>query len=149
MNKRTYTKDFKLYRAKKDGSGCAISFSFDPKNECVWLAGAKQAGDVFLWKNNIVMKLGLADIGELISVLERRKPFAGQENSKYKSLFHQADSHTSSLKFESNSNMSISVQMRVNKGEDNNIQHSLIMTQGESSVLLVLLKDVISKIFDW
>lgn len=148
MSEKTYGKDFKLYRAKKDGSGCAMSLKYDPKNDAVWLSGAKQDGEVFDWKSNIVMKLGLSDIGELIAVLERRKSFAGQEGGKYQSLFHKAESHTSSLKFLMNDNLTVSMQMRVNK-ENNNVQHSLVLTQAESSILLVLLKDVVSKIFSW
>lgn len=94
---------FRIYRANRDNNGNAIQFETrwkeDKQNKygsefLSFLTAAKQMGvndngdGIFGWKPEqgvINCKLGLNDLGEMISVLEGRKDFVGSKGT----LFHE------------------------------------------------------------
>src|SRR5688572_11312265 len=103
----TQIKNFTVYRAKNGGGGTASQWQLSRKEKKganddkvyyyeAFLTVAKQTADdkngnaTFAWQGDknekAIVKLGEADLGELISVLERRKNSVGMKGS----LFHQS-----------------------------------------------------------
>jgi hypothetical protein len=155
MNK---PREYRVYKPKNDGKGAAsawqLSFKQDNKYNpwMMFLVMAQQTGADdngnarFDWENGLTVKLGDADVGEIIAVLEGRKDSVGQKGM----LFHQTPSGGNKvIKLERNDygyNLSVSAQDE-NKNRLGPIYHSL--TDGEATMLLVLLKQAIITMYGW
>lgn len=83
-------RDFRLYRPNQNNNGAAVAWQLSYKKEeefnkyQAFLIGANQipSGEgndnaAFAWKEGITVKLGEADLGEILSVLEGRKDSVG------------------------------------------------------------------------
>ncbi len=152
MDDKKYSKEMKIYRARNNGGGVASQWRFDKNNSCIWLEVAPQIGEDkrFDWdKAKLKIKLGEVDIGEIMSVLERRKYFVGYEKKgQQPSLFHKNDRGISLLSFkrgESGFAMRLGVKL---DGEDTRwLGHPI--TEAEAAIMLVLMKRAIEVIYRW
>lgn len=151
-------KEFRVYKPKNDGNGTAIAWQLSYKEAnkynpwTMFLVAAKQVGQdnngnaKFDWENGFTVKLGDADLGEIIALLEGRKRFLGSKGS----LFHQTPSGGNKvISIEPNDYgyiVSVSAQDE-NKTNLGKISNS--MTHGEASLLLVLLKKAVENIYGW
>lgn len=111
---------YRVYKPKKDFKGAATKWESNIKEVKkngksfkevqMFLAGANQTGEdkngnaSFDWKskekkgNEVTMKLGDPDVGEILALLNRRKNKLG--NSKSMGLFHQNLNGNTSLQIE-------------------------------------------------
>lgn len=151
-------REFRIYKPKQSGDGSATAWqlSFKEQNKynpwMLFLVAAKQTGmdekgnAKFDWDNSLTVKLGDADIGELISVLEGRKDKVGSNGS----LFHQTPGGGNKVvKFESSDygfNVAVSAQDE-QKNKLGPIYHSI--THGEAALLLTLLRRAVEIIYEW
>src|SRR6476661_202055 len=91
-------KEFRIYRANSQGTGSATKWQLSHKPDekynqwMVFLVAAKQTGKdendnaSFDWNNNITVKLGIIDVGEILAVLSGAKNSLGQKGSLYHQL---------------------------------------------------------------
>ncbi len=163
QGERQYAPSWTIYKPRKDGGGCASSWELDLKKGCVWMAMAPQIGKMegddnakFDWKNKRQIKLGLADIGELVSVLQRRQDGAGppsnrEGSSKHRGLYHKNASGSTTLAFDkANQGTGWYLKMGVQKAGEKEVQSlSHAVTLGEGCVLLTLLLRAIELIVRW
>lgn len=149
----------RFYRPNKNNNGAAVAFqlSYKKDNEFdkyqAFLIGANQLGEAdkngnaqFNWKDGaITVKLGENDLGELLSVLEGRKESVGTKGS----LYHQTPGGGSKVvgfaQVENGYQLQISSQ-----DKDKNLKKVYItLSHAEASLLTVLIKRTIEKIFSW
>jgi hypothetical protein len=152
-------KEFRIYRPNKNknGSASAWQLSYKPQskynNWMVFLVVAPQVGvddnnnAKFDWKESaITIKIGENDIAEIMAVLEGRQDQCGYKGS----LFHQSpDGSNKSLQLSRGDNgyfLKVSSQDK-DKRVTGPYSHSL--SNGEASMLLILLKKSIEKIYNW
>lgn len=156
-------KEYRIYRPNKAGNGSAIAFQLSYKereykgkkypNWMVFMVACSQTGidgngnASFDWKNAINVKMGENDLGEVMSVLERRKSSVGSKGS----LFHETPGGGNKIiGFEVNKerggyNLSVS-----SKNKNGDLQKNRItLSDSEASILLVLLKKSIEKMYQW
>lgn len=106
-----------LFRANKSLNGHASRFELSKNRDGkvnLFLEVAKQVGELdangnanYAWSNSknadkgtsVTIKLGNADIGELLSVLRGFKRAAGPEGGKFSGLFHKNSTGSSTLTF--------------------------------------------------
>src|SRR5690606_28970285 len=100
----------------------------------------------FDWESGLVVKLGEPDMGELIAVLEGRKQSVGTKGS----LYHANNNGNKVVNFSSNEKggffLSVSAQDS-NKTSLGKI--SLVLSDGEAALLLVLLKKAVELMYGW
>ena len=151
--------NFRIYRANRDNTGSATEWqlSYKPNKEYdpyeMFLVAAKQIGTDddgngrFDWKETkMTVKLGDADLGEIISVLERRKEFVGTKGS----LFHQTPNGGNKVvDFRAVDNgYSLRVSAQNDKKEKvGDIRQTL--SHADASILLVLLKRAVERFYNW
>lgn len=150
-------KNFRVYRATKSGTGTASSWELSYKKDKeydkyeMFLVMANQTGTdangnaSFGWDEGITVKLGSNDIGELISLLERRTTSLGYQG---KGLYHQTAKGNKVLNLsliDSGYGLKISAQ----DNDKNRTEIKQVISFGEASLLLVLLKRATEKIFGW
>jgi hypothetical protein len=152
-------KNFRIYRPTKNGNGFASEWQLSYKENnkfdqyMMFLTVAPQIGideetknAKFDWKEKaIVIKLGENDIAELIATFSGMQPQLGA-----KGLFHQTPNG-------GNKNLAIvkgdtSFSLKISSQDTNKIVtgpyfHSI--SNGEASILLVLLRRAVERIFDW
>lgn len=150
---------FRIYRLNKNNNGAAIAFqlSYKKDNEFdkyqAFLIGANQLGEAdkngnaqFNWKDGaITVKLGENDLGELLSVLEGRKDAVGTNGS----LFHQTPSGGSKVINFSHGEKGYTLSIS-SKDKEGQVKKVFInLSDGEASLLSVLLKRSVEKMFGW
>ncbi len=136
--------DFKLYKPRKNGAGSASKWNVNVKCKAVFLELSQQIAPMgsekmFDWDNKLIMKLGVADLGELIATLENR-----QQSMK---LFHQTEDGNSTLNISKNDKGGWFLNIGVKKEKVVQIKHS--MSLGEGAILLTLLRQAVLKIYAW
>ncbi len=152
-------KQLRLYKPNKSNNGAASKWelSFKPEQKynqyMFFLELAKQKGETdengnsqFDWDGAISIKLGENDLGEIISVLERRKESVGAKGS----LFHQTPGGGNKvLNLEATDNgFSLAASAQdAEKKSSGKIYHSI--SHGEAAFLLVLLKKAVETIYGW
>jgi hypothetical protein len=151
-------KELRIYKPTKDGKGIASAWQlafkpdrkYDPFLFFLTMAVQTQSDNEnarFDWDNAIVVKLGENDLGEMISVLERRKTNLGTDKGI---LYHQSpDGGNKIIRLDSDDRgylLSVSVQDAA-KNKKGPFKHTL--THGEASTLLILLKRAIEVIYGW
>jgi len=155
--KKVYTQNFKLYKARGTGDGAASQWNLGSEKDCVFLEMTNQTGKdangnaSFDWGNKIRFKLGISDIGEVLSVLVGLQKGVGpfdSERGKHKGLFHSNKSGNAVLYLGKDEAGRFGIRLSVKR--DNNatvVQHS--MTKGEACVLSTLLRRAIEIIHKW
>jgi hypothetical protein len=162
---KKYSKSFQLYKARRTGDGAASEWDLGSKKDengdiihpCVFLGMANQSGKddnenaSFDWKNKIVFKLGVADIGEILAVLVGLQDGVGPRNSetgKHKGLFHSNPTGNAMLFFGKGEQGGFRIHLRVKKGEEKiAVEHRI--TEGEACVLSTLLRRAIEVMYRW
>jgi hypothetical protein len=107
---------------------------------------AENGNATFDWKGGITVKLGENDLGELISVLERRKSEVGYQG---KGLFHQTAKGNKVVNFALYEDKGYSLKVSAQDNEKNRSEVKQVMSFAEASLLLVLLKRAVEKIYGW
>lgn len=156
-------KEFRIYKPYKENEGSASAFqmkvTIDPEEkwnkknvELFWVA-TNQVGinketknPSFGWddpKSSATMKLGLVDVGELLVILQGKKPDI--------TLYHQNKSGNTIVKMkqaQSKSGPVLNFQMSSKRGESLvRVNHNI--SQGEAQVLSQLLRDFVSEYHKW
>jgi hypothetical protein len=105
----------------------------------------------FDWANKLTMKLGVADLGEILAVLERRQKGIGpQKDGQHRGLFHKTASGTTTLLFEeSQQNAGWHMRIGVQKAGAAVVNLSHSISPGEGATLLVLLRLAVERIYRW
>jgi len=146
-----------MFKPKKDNSGAASQWEFNPKKGAIFVEFANQektqdGQKSFDWANKITMKLGVADIGEILATIAGKQDGIGQldRDGKHKGLFHQTDKGNTILQLAKGGKANM-FYLRISsqpKGQQVvAITHS--MTVGESMILETLLKSAIPTIHRW
>ena len=155
--RRDFLKSYTIYRALSAGDGTAARFEYAPGKECVFLEMARQKGPAgqgeratFDWENKVTIKLALADLGEFISVLEKRQKGCGPyQGGRFKGLFHQSRARRASINFEVSERGGWYLRVGVRRGDNKPTLLSQGISYAEGSVLLVLLRRAVEAIFAW
>lgn len=152
-------KSYRVHRPSKSG-GCAAEFQIkEPRGKyddyCVMLQIVPQEGvdedtknAKFAWSREggykgITMKLGLADIGEMLAVLNMVKPAAGTG----KGLYHQNDSGNSVLKFDG-SEKGIALSMSAKRGEEEPVRFNMLLSHADAQIVKALFEKCLSLQYD-
>lgn len=160
-----------LFRANKSKNGHASRFQLSRKPDGkvqLFLEIAKQVGELdangnanYAWANgknsakgsSVTIKLGNADVGEMLAVLRGNKKAAGPEGGKFSGLFHKNANGSSTLKFnlmESDgkaSGYSMAATSKKEASELVNCSHSVSF--GEAETLRVFLERCLVEMNRW
>lgn len=139
---------YTIYKPSQRGSGGALRFELNKRTGALFVECAPQCADDprrFEWEKKIVMKWGLADIGEMMAVLERR-----QNSMK---LFHQTPKGNTAfeLKYQldrrpPNFFATISRQ----KADTKEVERlGVPMSLGEAAILLALMRAAAVALVGW
>lgn len=156
--KKIFSKNFTLYKARGSSNGAASQWNLGSEKDFVFLEMANQIGKddngnaKFDWGNKIRFKLGISDIGEILSVLVGLQKGVGQydsEKRKFKGLFHSNKSGNAILYFGKDDSGRFGIRLSVKKdgGDQTIVQH--LITKGEACVLSTLLRRAIEIIYKW
>lgn len=155
--KKVFSKNFQLYKARGSGDGSASQWNLGSEKDCVFLEMANQTGKdengnaSFDWGNKIRFKLGISDIGEVLSVLVGLQKGVGPfdlERGKHKGLFHSNKSGNAILYLGKDDTGRFGIRLSVKRdGDQTIVQHSI--TKGEACVLSTLLRRAIEVIHQW
>lgn len=154
-------KQFRIYRSKKDNTGSCSSWqlSYKPDNKydkwLVFLIMTKQTGmddngnAVFDWSKEvaITVKLGEADLGEILGVLDNRKESVGSRGS----LFHETPNNlgNKSIAFQHNESGFYLKVSHQNAEKQMVASYSQVISEGEGAILSTLLKAAVVKMYNW
>lgn len=155
MNRR----EFRCYKPNNSGNGAASAWQLSYKKDSkfdpwvMFLTVSKQEGKdengnaKFNWKNGaITVKLGDADLGEIISVLEGRKASVGTKGS----LFHQTGTGGNKVVYFESTDLGFKLSVSAQDNEKNKVgPYFHTLTHGEGSMLLILLKRAVERIYGW
>lgn len=162
--------EFRLYKPNKEGTGSASKLSFREnvvtvKKEdetvsryteilCFWVAAQQNGKDEddnarFWWEQKdgrqVTMKLGDADVGELLAVLNGKKPNVGGDMG----IYHKNENGNSSLQFKANiqNGNFIGYYVRLASQDKNKkvteVKHTV--TLGEAEILRLFLERYVQK----
>ena len=139
---------FAIYKPTRSGSGGALRFELNPEMPAVFVEAARQEEGTqrrFAWKSKIVMKWGVADLGEALAVVEQRQPEA--------KLFHQTERGSTAFELKRqpdrqppNFFATISRQKAETKEVD---RLGIAVSPGEASVLAALLRETAVVLSGW
>lgn len=149
-------KTYRIYRANKDKKGSASAWQLSFKNQdkfnpyVCFLNVAKQLPEddangnaKFDWDNSITVKLGDNDIGEIISVFERRKTSVGMKGA----LYHQSPNGGNKIVNLEASEHGYSMSVSSQDKDKNTNRVNQTIGHGEAAFLLVLLKRYVEIIY--
>ena len=142
-----HIKKYQIYKPRKDNNGAASQWSIQAEKNAVFLEISKQTGEKkFDWDKKLIMKLGINDIGSLMSVLEKREIET--------ELFHQNPKGNSSLKLkkhldQKNKDRGWVLTMGVKREDAEFVRISHGLTFAEGAILLVLLRQAVLLIYGW
>lgn len=150
MDERSQSKKFAVYKPNKRATGAAIRFDLNVARESVFLEAAAQSSEqAFDWENKIVFKLGVSDIGKLLSVLEGKvknihiyhepgkSPFALDKSVKNNALGVSKTDFGFIFKV---SQQTLDKRVRL---------VSVPFSEDEAILLKILLQQSVAKIFGW
>jgi hypothetical protein len=138
--------DYVLYKANSRGSGGAFRFTFNPAKKAVFVEAAAQSGEKqFDWEKKVIMKWGLADLGQALAVMGGRQPQA--------KLFHQNERGNSTFELTLRDDpakapyvMMLSRQL----AEDKSVAKvGIPASHGEVAVLETILRAAVARIIGW
>ena len=148
--------DLRFYRPNKEHKGNASSVELRYKEKSkewmLFFVATKQTGldekgnASFGWKtkeDNVVIKLGTPDVGELMAVLNGKKDFVGQKSEQ--GLFHKNESGNSSLQF---AKVEGGYKLRVSsKTGDKLNQFTQMLSFGDGEQLKVVLQLFLTRVY--
>ena len=171
------SKEYRIYKPNAKGSGAASKFQCRSKLKevdgkqypelVIFLESAQQTGfdknnnASFGWSSSVdknrasksvTMKLGLADIGEILLVLKGRKQFIGPEPKEGRKiepgLYHQKQKGNTSLRLKwSDGRLYINISSQDEKKNVIKVSHSI--TTAEAVVLEALLDHYVVEYHGW
>ena len=124
-----------------------------------WVASPQTGTDekgqaAFAWrekddKKSVTLKLGEADVGELLAVLNNEKPEAGQTGGKFPGIYHQNQSGSTTFSFKKAEGKGYYIRLakKPNGGELTEVKHTLSF--GEAQILKVLLERAVIEKYQW
>lgn len=135
-----------IYKPNKRGSGGVVRFELNRAKECVFVEAARQCGpQKFDWEHKLIMKWGMADLGEALAVLGGRSPIA--------KMFHKTEGANSTFELASGSDperapyrFSLSRQDSAS-GEVCRI--TVPLTHAEAATLETLLRAAVVRLMRW
>lgn len=143
---KEYANNYPIYKPNAKGNGGVIRFGLNAEKGAVFVEAASQSGErVFDWDNKIIMKWGLADIGNALAVLQNRQPEG--------KLFHKTEISNSSFEIIRRDDpdrapylLTISRQ----NTPDKSVRKVMIpMTHAEAAVLETLMQTAVNRILAW
>ncbi len=140
------SREHAIYKPNKRGSGGVVRFELNRAKECIFVEAARQSGPKqFDWEHKLIMKWGMADIGEALAVLGGRSPAA--------KMFHKTEGANSTFELASGSDperapyrFSLSRQNSAS-GEVRRI--SVPLTHAEAATLETLLRAAVVRLMRW
>lgn len=151
-------KQLRFYRPNQNNNGAALAWQLSYKKDeefdkyQAFLVGANQipgAADsensAFDWKAGITVKLGENDLGEILSVLEGRKDSVGTKGS----LYHKTPGGGSKVVGFEAVERGYQITISAQDVEKNLKKVYMTISHAEGSLLCVLLKRTIEKVFGW
>lgn len=153
-------KDFRVYRANKTNNGTASGWQLSYKKDKeydkyeMFLMLANQKGEPdengnakFDWDGGITVKLGENDIGEIMSVLEKRKTEVGFNG---KGIFHKTAKGNKVIYFSAlEDGKGFGLKVSAQDNEKNKREIRQVIGTHEASVLLTLLRRGVEKMYGW
>jgi hypothetical protein len=164
-------KEYRIYKPNKAGNGAASKFQCRTKVKndrpelVLFLETAKQKGvdeknnARFAWakkdevSESVTVKLGLADIGEMLLVLSGRKQYVGGEPKAGRKvepgLYHENKSGNTSIRLKwDKKTLFLNLSSQNAKTKDLiKVGHSI--TTGEAAILELLLADFVKQYHQW
>lgn len=143
---KEFANNYPIYKPNSSGNGGVIRFGLNAEKAAIFVEAAPQSGDrQFDWDKKIIMKWGLADIGNALAVLQSRQPGA--------KLFHKTEIANSTFEINLRDNpdrapylLAISRQ----ESADKSVRKVIIpMTHAEAAVLQTILQTAITRILAW
>lgn len=156
-----YPNKWCVYRANKSNTGFATQFESrvdDKDNLLCFLMTSQQNSELdadgnatFAWKDRtktIVMKLGEADLGELLALLYGYKNFLGQpKDTQGGGLFHQNDKGNTVLKMWRDKEKGV-INMQISqKIGDQLLKANHSISLGEAALFRVILENTVSEYY--
>ena len=137
---------YALYKPNSRGTGGVVRFGLNRERAAVFVDGANQSGEKqFDWERKITMKWGVADLGAVLAVLERRLPEA--------KLFHQTEKSNSAFELttqEGGDRAPYFVALSRQDTATKQVQKvSVPMSQAEAAVLETALKTAVARLLGW
>lgn len=152
-----FSKNCIFYKARNDGNGSASQWNLSSSKDSVFLEMTNQNGKddkgnaKFDWGNKIRFKLGVSDIGEILSVLVGLQEGVGPLDpkiNKHKGLYHSNAHGNAILYFGKDNTGRFRIYLSVKRNNDKTVvQHTI--TKGEACVISTLLRSAIETIFAW
>ncbi len=159
--------NYRMYKPQKDKTGCASQWQLSEKKVVrgkdnkeftefmFFLEMAHQLpendqndNNKFDWDNSVTVKMGAIDLGEVIAVLDGKKDAVGGEKGM---LYHETPGGGNKVVsfswMKERGAFGLKVSAQNAQKDTDKIQH--LISVGEASVLLVLLKQAIIKMYDW
>jgi len=139
-------REYTIYKPNSRGTGAAIRFTLNREKSAMFLEAAPQTGDrQFDWENKLIMKWGLGDIGNTLSVLQGR-----QSSTK---LFHQTEKGNSTFELATQDGPERAPYMlafsRQNAITREVGKVAIPLTHGEAAVLEAALRAATTRIIGW
>lgn len=154
--KSKYTNRFAIYKARRAGGGAALRFDFNPSREAIFAEFAQQKGGAereFDWENKMVFKLGPADIGKILVVLE------GKSGANAVDLYHDptksaggagsASGIKNAALAVSKSERGFVFKLSQQSAEGGVRAISVNVSEDEAALLRILLNRAVERIFAW
>lgn len=163
--------EWRVYKPRKSNDGAASKLelkvitdvktkndkTFKTREVQVFWVSAKQTGTdendnaSFAWKDNaqnVTIKLGEVDLGEILAVLNEKKSQSGAKSDKYNGIFHKNKSGNASflLKREE-SGYNLRVSKKVGAEPPVEVKHQI--TFGEGEILRTVLEAAVNQIYRW
>ncbi len=155
---KEFPENLMFYKAKKDGKGAASQWSLSSERNSVFLEMTNQVdfddnkNAKFDWDNKIRFKLGVCDIGEIISVLVNMQQGVGPldvTKNRHKGLYHSNEKGNAILYFgKDKKNEIFRIQLSVKRdGKQTVVKHAI--SKGEVCILNTLLCRAIEVMYRW
>ena len=144
-------KKYEIYKPNKAVTGGAFQFDLNALKESVFVEAASQKGEQeFDWSNKIVFKLGIADIGKLLAVIEGRKPSCDlfHDAAKAKLLSEESTAKNTTLSLAKGS---YGFFLKVSRQHLNSSLQAvnIPLSDDEALLLRVLLEKAVERIYGW
>lgn len=134
---------------KGTGAAMTIECSWKESGPLCFLSVMPESGErKFDSKKKITTKLGLSDLGEILTVLRNIKQGVGpQDGDRYKGLYHQSTNANTVINF-TTKDKGDGYYLNVSTKKDNNQNKlGLSLTLGEGEVLRIFIEEVIKDLF--
>ena len=166
---------WRVYKPTKNGTGAASRLEMKVVEEerksssgssftyrdvqLFWVASPQTGTDsngnaAFAWSvsgdtESITLKMGEADVGEVLAVLNNEKEEAGQTGGKFSGIYHQTvkGSTTFSFKKADGKGYYIRLARKPKGGVLTEVKHTLSL--GEAQILKVLLERAVQQKYQW